>query len=219
VRGLFRGVGLGVVAGGLAYALLLRKRQLHWGATRSELQVDLPGDAVLTDVDLVATRAIDIRAAVEDVWPWLAQMGQGRGGLYSYDWLENLVGCEMKSAAEIVAQWQDVREGDEFRLHPEVALHVVHVDPPNALVVRGGVSPTGDVEADAAPYDFTWAFVVKPIGKDQSRLIIRERYCYLRKWAPILVEPVAAVSFVMTRKMLLGIRDRVEARPAPTIAT
>ena len=172
---------------------------------------------MLANADLVATRATSIRAPVAEIWPWLAQMGQGRGGLYSYDWLENLVGCQMASAHEVVARWQEVRQGDEFRLHPDVALRVVHVDPPNALVVRGGVSPAGETGADAAPYDFTWAFVLVPSGRDQSRLIIRERYLYLSKWAALLVEPVAAVSFVMTRKMLDGIRERAEALAAPTI--
>ncbi|HUW16213.1 MAG TPA: SRPBCC family protein, partial [Actinomycetes bacterium] len=75
-----------------AYATALRRRQLCWGATSDEVGMPLPGDELLGTADLVATRAVSIRAAVEDVWPWLAQMGQGHGGLYSYDWVENLVG-------------------------------------------------------------------------------------------------------------------------------
>jgi hypothetical protein len=215
VGALVRGVSAAGAAAGLAYALRLRRLQLQWGSTRSELGQELPGDSILVEADLVATRAIGIHAPVSAVWPWLAQMGQGRGGLYSYDWLENLVGCQMHSADRIVAQWQEIGEGDDFRLHPEVALRVEQVDPPNALVVRGGVPASGSLGEGEAPYDFTWAFVLQPSEADDSRLVVRERYRYLTKWAPLLVEPVAAASFIMTRKMMYGIRDRAEAQPAP----
>ena len=77
------------------YAAAFRHRQFQWGATSDEVVMTLPGDDLLGRADLVATRAITVRAEVEDVWPWLAQMGQGRGGLYSYDWVENLVGCHV----------------------------------------------------------------------------------------------------------------------------
>ena len=188
---------------------------MQWGSTSRELGQELPGDSILAGADLVATRTIGIKAPVSAVWPWLAQMGQGRGGLYSYDWLENLVGCQMHSANRIVAQWQELSEGDDFRLHPEVALRVEQVDPPYALVVRGGVPASGSSDEGVAPYDFTWAFVLQPEEDNQSRLVVRERYRYLTKWAPLLVEPVAAVSFIMTRKMMSGIRERAEASPTP----
>jgi hypothetical protein len=140
------------------------------------------------------------------VWPWLAQMGQGRGGLYSYDVLENLIGCDIHSADHIVEEWQHVTIGDPFRLHPDIALRVVVVERDHALVVRGGV-PMGAI---APPYDCTWAFVLTENADGNTRLIIRERYCFKRSWASLLVEPVAAVSFVMTRKMLHSIRARAE---------
>lgn len=195
-----------------AYVLVLRERQLRWGATAEEAAAALPGDALLPTADLAATRAITIRADAEQVWPWLAQMGQGRGGLYSYDWLENLVGCQMASSDSVVPQWQDVAVGDDFRLHPDIALTVAHVDPPRALVVRGGVSPAGrpSTDAPAMPYDFTWAFVLVPAGQGRTRLLVRERYVYLTAGARPLVEAVSVVSFVMTERMLRGIRDRAE---------
>ena len=210
-----RAVG-GVAVAAAAFvgvAAVLRDRQLRWGATPEEVVAVLPGDAILPTADLVATRAIGVAAPATAVWPWLAQMGQGRGGLYSYDWLENLVGCQMHSADEIVEQWQDIKVGDAFRLHPDVALRIGEVDPPRALVVRGGVAPDGRTtdEAAAAPYDFTWAFVLTEQGPDRSRLIVRERYQYLAPWTPLLVEPVSAISFVMTQRMLRGIGERAEA--------
>ena len=196
----------------VAYSLLLRGRQLRWGATPEEVATRLPGDELLPETDLMATRAITIRAGLEDVWPWLAQMGQGRGGLYSYDWLENLAGCHMESSDEVLAELQDVRIGDEFRLHPDVALTVVVCEPPRALVVQGGNSATGRVTTDdpGAPYDFTWAFVLVRQTSDHTRLIVRERYWYHTVAARPMVEMVAVVSFIMTERMLRGVRDRAE---------
>lgn len=202
-----RSVTLATTAGALAVIVALgRRRALRWGATDEEYNAPLPGDELIPRPDLSATRAVTVCAPAAAVWPWLAQLGQGRGGLYSYDVLENLVGCDIHSADCIVPQWQDVRPGDEFGLHPDVRLRVASVEPGSALVVSGGV-PMGD---KAPPYDFTWAFVVCPLSEDETRLVVRERYGYTRRWAPLFVEPVALVSFVMTRKMLHGIRDRAE---------
>jgi len=189
----------------------VRPWYLRWGASDDECAKSLPGDELLPRADLVATRAITIRVPREQLWPWVAQMGQGRGGLYSYDALENLIGCDMHSADRVVAEWQDVAPGDAFRLHPDVALEVAAVEPGRALVIKGGV-PMGDA---APPYDFSWAFVLEdlepvPGSPGVTRLLVRERYGYLRRWAPLLVEPVEAVSFVMSRKMLQGIRQRAE---------
>jgi hypothetical protein len=193
----------GVLVGYLAFA---RTRQLRWGATDDEASDALPGDRILADSDLVATRAITIAAPADAVWPWIVQLGQARGGFYSYDLLENLAGCRIHNADRIVPEWQHIAVGDEVRLHPEVALTVVAVNPGRALVLRGAV-PVGDVPA---PYDFTWAFIVAERQDGTTNLVVRERYAYTRKWAALLVEPVAVISFLMSRKMLRGIRDRAE---------
>ena len=108
MKGQVLGLGVTVLAGGP----VLRRRYLRWGATDEEVQAGLPGDETLPDADLVATRAITIHAAPMDVWPWLTQMGQGRGGLYSYDWLENLIGCDIHSADRIMPKWQHIKVGD-----------------------------------------------------------------------------------------------------------
>lgn len=205
----------GALAAVAAYLVLMRGRQLRWGATADEAVRSLPGDDLVDRADLVATRAITVRAPVEAVWPWLAQMGQGRGGLYSYDALENIVGCEMHSADEVVADWQEVTVGDAFRLHPDVALRVAAVDPPRALVVEGGISAAGTTTATGdpgAPFDFTWAFVLVPDRADRSRLLVRERYRWHSVAARLMVESASVVSFVMTERMLRGIRDRAEGR-------
>lgn len=195
-----------------AYVLLVRPWQLRWGATGEESHATLAGDDLLPIPDLMATRAITVHASADQVWPWVAQLGQGRGGFYSYDLLENLAGCDIQSADRIVPEWQDIEVGDGVRLAPDVGLEVAVVERSRALVLRGGV-PMGPA---SPPYDFTWAFVLREQPDGTTRLVVRERYLYIRRWAPLLVEPIEAVSFVMTQRMLRGIRDRAErgVRPA-----
>lgn len=197
---------------GLGYVLLARPWYLHWGATDDERGMALPGDELIREPDLEATRAITVRASAVDVWPWIAQLGQGRGGFYSYEALENLVGCDIQNADSVVPEWQTVAVGDEVRLYPEGGLAVAVVEPGEALVLRGGV-PMEDVQP---PYDFSWAFVLRERGDGTTRLVVRERYAYTRRWTPLLAEPVELVSFVMSQKMMRGIRDRAEkARALP----
>ena len=200
----------GVTAIGIAavsYILLARPRQLRWGANSQERDGPLPGDDLIASPDLTATRAITIRAPAGQVWPWIAQLGQGRGGFYSYDFLENLAGCDIHSADRIAPEWQDIKIGDEVRLAPAVGLDVAALEPGRSLVLRGGI-PMGKTQP---PYDFTWAWVLRDEPADgSSRLLVRERYAYTRPWARFLVEPVEVVSFVMGQKMLRGIRDRAE---------
>jgi hypothetical protein len=196
------------IGAGTAVAFVARKRMLTWGATDDELDLDLPGDALLTRPDVVATRAITIRATPGEIWPWLAQLGQGRGGFYTYDFLENLVGADIHSADTIVPEWQHIDVGDEVKLAPEVGLVVAQVEPNRSLVLHGGVQ-MGKV---SPPYDFTWAFVLLERADGSTRLVVRERYTYLRGWAPLIVEPTGVISFVMTERMLREIRNRAERR-------
>jgi hypothetical protein len=199
--------GAGVIASAAAaYIGAVRPWQLRWGASDEELGATLAGDDIITNPDLRATRAITVHAVADQVWPWIAQLGQGRGGFYSYDGLENLVGCDIHSADRVVPEWQDIKVGDQVKLHPEVGLAVTAVEQGRALVLHGGV-PMGTAPP---PYDFTWAFVIREQPDGTTRLLVRERYAYTRRWAPLLVEPVAVVSFVMSHRMLRGIRDRAE---------
>ena len=200
------GAGIAVLAGAAAGVLLARRWQLRWGATAQELAGPLPGDELIEGPGLTGTRALTVRAPADRVWPWVAQLGQARGGFYSYDFLENLVGCNIHSADRVVSEWQDVKPGDEVRLHPDLALEVIAVDPGLSLILRGG-GPAGNAPP---PFDFTWAFVLQPGPDGTTRLIVRERYAYTRPWARLIVEPVAMIDFVMTQKMLRGIRSRAE---------
>ena len=195
----------GIAAVAVAIAAL-RKQSLGWGATDDEVRAFLPGDEILNRAQLVSTRAITIASKPDDVWPWIAQLGQGRGGFYSYEVPENLIGCDIHSADVVMPQWQDIAVGDEVRLHPEVALSVSIVEPGRALVLRGGV-PMGD---KPAPYEMTWAFILRAGPNGSTRLVVRERYEYHAWWASVLVEPVELVSFAMSRRMMHGIKTRAE---------
>ena len=188
----------------------MRFRYLRWGATDRELGDSLPGDDLIPSADMIATRAITIRAGADHVWPWIAQLGQGRGGFYSYDRLENLVGCNIRSSDRILLEWQDIKVGDVIRLAPQVGLLVAFVEQGRSLVLRGGI-PMGK---RAAPYDFTWAFALREEPGETTRLLVRERYMYTRAWARLIVEPTELLSFAMSQKMLRGIRDRAERTAA-----
>ncbi len=215
IRGLTRTAAFAAAAAGVILAV--RRVSLRWGATDEELLAKLAGDDLLPRPDLVATRAISIGAPPSAVWPWLAQLGQNRGGFYTYDWLENLVGVEIHSADTVVPEFQIHSVGDAVNLAPGVALSVASIHEESDLVLRGAVGPDGT--GAGAPYDFTWAFVLRPRADGSTRLIVRERYAYLRRWAGALVEPVEMVSFVMTERMLRGIRRRSEgslSHPTPS---
>lgn len=193
-------------------AAVLRHRYLRWGATSREQAQRLVGDDLLPEVDLSATRAITIDAPADAVWPWLVQLGQGRGGFYSYDWLENLVPhVDIHNADSIVPGWQHIEVGAEVRLAPELPLTVVALEPGRALVLRGGV-PMG---TSAPPYEFTWAFILLPQSAGTTRLLVRERYAYTRRWAPLIVQPAAFVSCLMSPKMLRGIKTRAQHTATP----
>jgi hypothetical protein len=211
LRGAQSVVFVATVAFGVA---LSRARYLRWGTTDDELNAALPGDELVPHARLTATRGITVRASADEVWPWIAQLGQGRGGFYSYDFLENLLGCNIDSAERVVPEWQFIAVGDVVHLHPEVGLSAAVVIPGRALVLRGGV-PIGRLPP---PYDSTWAFVLREQADGSTRLLVRERYGYSRRWAGLLVEPAELISFVMSQRMLRGIKERAE-RAAGSVVT
>jgi len=207
--------GAGIAAGLAAglppiYLFALRRDCLTWGARPDEVSRKLAGDELLPDASLVTTRAITIDAPPEAVWPWLVQMGSGRGGAYSYDWIENLFGLNMHSASEILPEYQDLKLGDELPLGPDRPVMRVEVlDPPRALALR----ITGPNIADQA---WAWIFALRPEG-ETTRLISRNRIPTAslppipRLFYTFFMEPG---SLVMERKMLLGIKQRAERSAA-----
>jgi hypothetical protein len=177
---------------------------LSWGATADEAATALPGDELLADPDILSTRAIWVGVPPASVWPWLAQMGPGRGGAYTYDWIENLLGLGMHSADRILPEFQDVKVGDAQQLGAHGAvLRVAVVDPERSLVLR---SDDGH---------WVWAFTLVPDGRG-TRLISRNRIAtpgasaHVRVLYRYVMEPG---SLIMERKMLRGIKERAD-RPA-----
>ena len=179
-----RGLAVGTVTAVAAVGaiLLVRRASLRWGATDDELRMMLPGDDQLPHPDLTATRGISIGATPSEVWPWLAQLGQNRGGFYSYDWLESASRASRSATSTSIRPDLQIRTvGEDVNLAPEVALSVVELEEERHLVLRGAVAADGtDI---GAPYDFTWAFVLQPRPDGSTRLVVRERYVYLTDWA------------------------------------
>lgn len=192
---------------GLFYVLALRPWFLCWGATPADQARTLPGDVLLPAANSTATRAITIRMPPERVWPWIVQIGQGRGGFYSYAWIENLFGCQIVNAEEVHPEWQDLKPGDGVRLHPEMPALPVAIVVTNRALVLGG---TAIKERHIPPV--TWAFVLEPAAGTATRLLVRWR----SRTPPtirdllfnkFLLEPI---HFIMEREMMLGIRQRAQ---------
>ena len=197
----------------------LRPRRVRWGASDDETQADLPGDGLVPAPRWSYTHGIDIDAPVGDVWPWLVQMGQGRGGFYSYEWLENLLGCRISNADEILPACQSLKVGDGIRLHARMpGVPVAILEPERAIVLHVRVdTDTGrtfdpELRVPERYVNCTWAFVLVE-QCERSRLLTRWRADYdpsvsKRMWfGPSFMEPI---SFVMERKMLREIKKRVE---------
>lgn len=192
-------------AAGTAAALettrrLVRTPVLTWGATDEEAGRSLPGDELLEDPAVVSTRAITIDAPPSAVWPWLVQMGSGRGGAYTYDWIENLFGLGMHSAERIHPEWQNLAVGDVIPGKESLqGMRVDVLDPERALVTR---SEDGT---------WAWAFVLEDLG-GRTRLLSRNRIAMPN---PSLGDRIGMAvmepgSLVMERKMLHGIKERAE---------
>lgn len=207
-----------LLAGGVALAgvtaYLLRNADT-WGATPDEVGQGLPGDEVVATPRYAATHAITIDAPPEQVWPWVVQLGQGRGGLYSYDRLENLLGLDIHSLDHIDPALQDLAPGDTIRLVPEgtepdLAFEVLRVEPPHLLLLGPGGSREA-VVSRGMPYP-SWAFVLRGLEPGGTRLLVRFRSDFEPSLVGTLTNKVALapVHALMERRMLLGIKERAE---------
>lgn len=128
-------VALAAVSCGLHY-VLLRRPILTWGASEAEAASRLPGDELLEHADGVSTRAIEIRAPAAAVWPWIAQMGPGpRGGAYTYDWIENLLGLDMHSSDTVLPEFQHPEVGETIGFGSN-RMRLERVEPPHVLAWR-----------------------------------------------------------------------------------
>lgn len=203
----------------LLAAPLMRGRYNRAGATDEEVRRTLPGDELVREPKLGYTRAVTIKAPPTEVWPWLAQIGQGRGGLYSFDALENLVGCGIHSVAEVLPQYQHIAAGDIVRSGRDSYPCWIVMDavPPHHLVLQGaGTAAEINVPAvvDRVPAKgyaaSTWQWVLEPVGSGHhTRLIVRQRSTY-SPGQSVLWHIVEPINYVMENEMLRGIKQRSE---------
>jgi hypothetical protein len=189
-------------AAAIAGYVLVRPRMRRWGATEAEMASALPGDDRVANADYVTTYAVTILARPADIWPWLAQMGYRRGGLYSYDWLDRAFGyLDAPSANEVLPEFQKLEAGDTIPLGRGPDWPVVVAEPEHALVLE----PIAGV--------VTWAFEIRQVDDGSCRLLTRVRFRrdpgVVGRLTSAAMDPAA---FMMTRRMLLGIKRRAEAR-------
>lgn len=200
-----------------AYTLLVRPWHLRWGVTEAEFARAYPGDGLLPDVTGHVTRAITIQATPEQIWPWLMQIGQDRGGFYSYTPLENMFGCDMPEVEEILSQWPARAVGEKVwfatpkHFGGKAYMEVAIAQPDRAFVLAAG----SDLAARQAA---TWGFFLEPLGANATRLIVRLRVGEApglmgRILGYVFWEPA---HFIMERRMLLNIRSLAERTPVPS---
>ena len=197
----------------LVYAtgvLALRPWAMRMGSTEAERRAYVFGDSLYPDARYLVDNAITIRAPVDAVWPWLAQIGQDRGGFYSYESLENAMGARIHNADSIVPAWQSRRTGDLVRAVPadylggrfgrDIGWHVIAMDSGRALVLEN------------------WgAFVLRPVDSTTTRFHIRQRNPGRPSILGTIIGPIGLfvfepAHFIMQRGMLRGVRDRAEAQ-------
>jgi hypothetical protein len=189
----------GALIGGAAlYRWFLRGPILTWGATRDEAGRRLPGDELLEEADGTATRAITINASPAAVWPWIAQMGPSpRGGAYTYDWIENLLGLNMHSVDHVLPEFQHPQVGDGFGYGPN-QMSFKRVEPEHVLA------------AQSADGNWVWTFVIDGMHDGKTRLISRNRFRLPKLKDKVGMIPMEPASLLMERKMLHGIKKRAE---------
>jgi hypothetical protein len=171
----------------------------------------MAGDSLIEHPTYSGTMAVTIDAPPEDVWPWLVQIGYQRGGLYSYDWLDRLFGyLDRPSATRILPEFQNLAVGDRIPLGRGPAWPVAVVDACRALVL--------DMR-NLDGFDWVWQFGLFAVDGNRTRLVSRSRVRAQAVWARLLTYGIEPAGFVMTRRMLLGIKERAEALHAGRAGT
>lgn len=191
--------GVAVAAG---YRFAFRPWQRRWGATAEEAFRPLPGDELVPAPKFETTRAITVDAEPRDVWPWLAQMGYDRGGLYSYDWLDIFFGVlDEPSNKEVLPEFQHLAAGDVIPVRNGPPFPVAMVEKERVLVLAGGEEQ----------FRWTWQTVLEPLDSGRTRLITRNRATIAPGWrARLLLAWLDPAAFVMVRRWLVVLKGRGE---------
>jgi len=206
-------------AGAAAYGLAVRPWLLRWGATDKEIRGPWPGDDITPDAICQATRAVTIHAPADEIWPWVAQIGQDRGGFYSYTWLENLFGARIHNADRILPDLQDRKVGDTVWMTPKEryggkgCVRVAALEPGRSMVLVSPDDYETLLQTGRSPGG-CWTFILRPLNGHTTRLILRSRGAEdesvpARLFGRLVFDPA---HFIMERKMMLEIKQRAERR-------
>lgn len=189
------------------YHAFLRPWHRTWGATADELNKQLPGDDIVPEPSDETTRVVTVDTSSDEVWSWIVQLGQGRGGFYSYSWLENLAGADIHNVDRIVPELQELEEGDSIRMvredywlqSPITAMTVKQIDPGRTLVLQGHDGGT-------------WTFHLDPLEEQTTRFIVRGRKPKNRTMIGYVMRYLTyeLPHFIMERGMMFGIKTRAE---------
>ncbi len=196
------GVLVGIIAIGVVTVILLTPWMDRWGATDTEIAAAYPGDSLVAAPASIVNRAVTIHATPEQIYPWIIQLGAGKGGYYSYSWLETyMLFCKMTNADRIHPEWQDLKAGDQVKMCPGSfgpAPYMVAQLTSNRSMVLG--------HQDKGEWVDLWEFnlIAEPDGT--TRLILRTRTMMTGGFWDIIHPGV----FIMETGMLRGIRDRAE---------
>jgi len=175
-----------------------------WGATEAEATRPMPGDDEVKQPIQVTTRAVTVKARAAEIWPWLVQMGYRRGGMYSYDWIDRRLGIlDQPSANRIISEFQDLKVGDVIPMGKPPSWPVKAIEHNRILLIVIN-EPNAQV---------TWCFMLDEMADGQTRLILRVRNRLAMSPLLLLSLPIMLPGeFLMVRKMLLGIKQRVEGQ-------
>jgi hypothetical protein len=191
------------LAASVLYWFPIRRWMSRWGATPSDLTRAMAGDALLVHPTYSGTMAVTVNARPEHIWPWLVQIGYQRGGLYSYDWLDRLFGyLDRPSATRILPEFQTLAAGDEIPLGVGPSWPVAAIDPNRALVL--------DMR-NLGGFDWVWQFGLYTVDGNRTQLVSRSCVRTRSVWARLATYVIEPAGFIMTRRMLLGLKQRAEA--------
>jgi hypothetical protein len=211
--------GAGLIGIHMLLLPFLHGYRIRWGATEEEAAADLPGDDLVCNQKLRMNWGITINAPIEVVWSWVVQMGQGRGGFYSYQFLENIAGCQIFNADRILPEHQQIPLEAGVSLAPDMTMKVALHEKGHYFFLHSCINMNTmedfDPKDDSIPEKFMntgWGFYLQKIGENQTRFLSR----WLTDYDPALINKIAVnlflepIGFVMGRKMLIGTKQRAE---------
>jgi len=182
----------------LIYWSIIRPKHINWGSTPEEINLEFPGDELISSARIITTRAINVHATKKEIWPWIAQTGQNRGGFNSYDWLENLFGAGMKNADRINPLWQHPKPGDTVYYGKNMPYGLLSLVKPHEYYSIQG-----------------WTFYLQSIDSTNTRLIIRYPSVEVKNnlFASIYYySQFESLHFIMESGMMMGIKQKAEKK-------